>query len=61
MEKQRTDALWMAILCWNISGRTIFPQQYQITATLAILDGCDSVIDKGGTRSDPVTDLTEMR
>jgi hypothetical protein len=44
-DSQRANTLRMCILCWKASNYTIVPRQYQIEATLALLDGRDSLVD----------------
>ena len=46
-EKQRMETLRMSIICWKTSGYSIFPRQYQIEASLAMLQGQDTIIDIG--------------
>ncbi|KAJ7572263.1 P-loop containing nucleoside triphosphate hydrolase protein [Mycena floridula] len=46
-ENQRCMALRMCILCWKISVGKICPREYQISATIAIMQGRDSIIYVG--------------
>jgi hypothetical protein len=44
-EEQQTNTLKICIICWITSNCTILPRPYQLQATLAILEGKDSLID----------------
>ncbi|KAJ7577341.1 hypothetical protein C8J56DRAFT_1060994 [Mycena floridula] len=46
-DEQHRMALRMGIICWKVSKEKVFPWEYQITATIAIIQGKDSIIDIG--------------
>jgi hypothetical protein len=46
-EHSHRQALIMCVICWKVSNSRIFPRQYQIEASLATLNGRDSIVDVG--------------
>jgi ATP-dependent helicase YprA (DUF1998 family) len=46
-DKDRTDALRACLLVYILTATTIVPRQFQLEATLATLNGHDSVITAG--------------